>query len=142
MNNYRFDFSTKTLFITKEFADNANNPESDEYSILLKFQQDFPQMRVKNRTHRTPSKYSNSNGSITSRNQFKGLTYNHMEHFINALPRSEDYVREYMFVKDIGGYAATAKWFIEQFPNYRDDPLIYLYDNVDVIPAASIIEAA
>lgn len=142
MNNYRFDFSTKTMYITKEFAENANRPDSDEYALLLKFQQDFPQMKVVNRTHKKPSKYNNSNGSITSRNQFKGLTYDRMEHFINALPNKEEYVREYMFVKDVGGYALAAKWFMEQFPDYRDNPLVYLYENVEVIEAASIIEAA
>ena len=142
MKNYRFDFSTKTLYITKDFADKANTPDSDEYKLLLKFQQDFPNMRVVKRSHRTPSKYNNSNGFITSRNQFKGLTYDRMEHFINTLPRSEEYVREYLFVKDIGGYATAAKWFMEQFPNYRNNPLVYLYDEVDVVPAASVIEAA
>ena len=142
MKNYRFDFSTKTLYITKDFADKANNPISKEYELLLKFQKDFPQMKVENRTHKTPTRYRNSNGAITSRNQFKGLSYDRMEHFINALPRSEEYVREYLFVKDIGGYATAAKWFMEQFPNYRNNPLVYLYDEVDVVPAASVIEAA
>ena len=55
MNNYRFDFSTKTLYITKDFADKANNPISKEYELLLKFQKDFPQMKVEHRTHKTPT---------------------------------------------------------------------------------------
>lgn len=142
MNNYRFDFSTKTLYITKKFADEANNPKSNEYKLLLKFQKDFPDMRIINRTHKTPTKYNNSNGSTTSRNQFKGLTYDRMEHFINALPNSEAYVREYMFVKDIGGYALAAKWFMEQFPDFHSNPLVYLYNAVNVVSAASVFEAA
>ena len=33
MNTYKIDFTTKTIIITKEFADKASNPSSAEYHI-------------------------------------------------------------------------------------------------------------
>ena len=35
MKNYKFDFTTKTLTITKAFADEAEIPTTEEYAILM-----------------------------------------------------------------------------------------------------------
>ena len=45
--NYRIDFTTMTLTMTAEFADNAYNPATEEYAILTRLQKDFPQLRVR-----------------------------------------------------------------------------------------------
>ena len=35
---YQIDFTTKTLTITKEFSDNAQDPASKEFGILMNLQ--------------------------------------------------------------------------------------------------------
>lgn len=137
-STYNFDFATKTLTITKEFADNANIIGSSEYMIVKQLQNDFPNMVIEKRTHKTPSKYHNSNGIITVKNQFNNLSYDRMEHFIKAIPNSEKYLSSYEFIKDCGNYSLTAKWFMKQFPAYRTNPLFYLSNTVDVIDFSEI----
>lgn len=101
MNAYNVDFAKMTITITADFAKRMNNPNSEEYKTICRFRKDFPAMRIVNRTHRTPRKYvSSSTGEKFNCNQFKNLTYERMERFISALPKSEEYQREYNFVKN------------------------------------------
>ena len=65
-NAYVIDFSAQTLTLTAAFVDAANNPESDEYALLCQFQRDFPNLRIVRKTHKTPMRYRNSDGSTYS----------------------------------------------------------------------------
>ena len=98
------------------------------------------QMKIINRTHATPRKYvSKSTGETFNCNQFKNLKYENMEGFINGLSNSEDYMKPYLFLKNCGSlpltsrYTAVRRWFVAQFPDFRKNPLFYLYNNVPVI---------
>ena len=97
-------------------------------------------MKIINRTHATPRKYvSKSTGETFNCNQFKNLKYENMEGFINGLSNSEDYMKPYLFLKNCGSlpltsrYTAVRRWFVAQFPDFRKNPLFYLYNNVPVI---------
>ena len=84
---YQIDFTTKTLTITKEFSDNAQDPASKEFGILMNLQNAIPGLTVIRKTHATPRKYvSKSTGETFNCNQFKNLTFDNMEQFIKALP--------------------------------------------------------
>ncbi len=143
MENYKFDFTTKTLTITKAFADKAEkDPESDENKTILRFQKDFPEMSIRLRTHKTPKKYHTKSGEVYNCNQYKNLSYNKMERFINTLPEGEnrDKVKEaYNYLRYSAGLVQTStykivrEWFVAQFPEYRKDPLFYLYNEVVII---------
>ncbi len=130
---YGFDFTTKTLTITKAFAEKASNPENAEYKLLMKFHNDFPNLSVRQRTHRTPSSYKNANGTKTKNNQFKGLSVKRMEKYINALPNKDKFLTPFNFLKDNASYTRLAQWFMAQFPDYRENPLFYLTNDVKVI---------
>lgn len=141
MEAYSFDFASRTLTMTKAFAEKAaSDLNSDEYKIIKQFQSDIPNLRISYRTHCTPTKYKNSNGTTTKKNQFKGLTFERMEKFINAIPNSEQFLVPFTFLKEHSSYTQTAKWFMAQFPDYRSNPLYYYENDVKVINYADYIE--
>lgn len=144
--NYRIDFAKKTVVVTAAFASKAYDPESDEYKILKRLQQDFPDMKIERKTHRTPAKYTTKQGEEFSHNQFKNLTYERMEKFMSYIPGGAAYLKEYESIKNFAtdlngnGYPIVSKWFVAQFPNFRKDPMFYVYNTPTLIPAAQVIE--
>ena len=146
---YKVDFAAKTLTMTKAFEEKAQNPESKECAILMTLQNSIPGLIVERKTHATPRKYtSKSTGEKFNCNQFKNLTYDNMEGFINGLSNSEDYLKAYNFIKNCGSlpltsrYTAVRKWFAAQFPEFRKTPLFYFYNAVKVVDIAPFIQEA
>ena len=132
MEKFTFDAVSRTLTITAKFAYMMNDPESDESQLVAKFQTNFPDLRIAKRTHKTPTRYNTKSGETYTHNQFKDLTYDRMEKFISVLPQSKTYLAEYEVVKAFAcaakhnGYPVVRKWFVEQFPPVRKNPLFYL----------------
>jgi len=130
--NYRIDFTTMTLIMTADFANQAYIPTTEEYKILTRLQKDFPGLNIVRKTHRTPTKYTTKQGEEYTHNQFKDLSYDRMEKFISVLPQSKTYLAEYEVVKAFAcaakhnGYPIVRKWFVAQFPHFRKNPLFYL----------------
>lgn len=143
MENYKMDFTTKTLTITKAFADKAaKDAKSKENQILLRFLKDFPDLEIVRRTHKTPKNYTSKSGEKTKCNQYKNLTYKNMELFIKALPNKESKDKiwdAYNFLRYKAGsiqtstYKSVSEWFITQFPEFRKNPLFYLTNDIKVI---------
>ena len=147
MEKYKFDVVSQTLTVTANFADKMNDPSSDEYKLVVQFQSDFPNLKIAKRTHKSPSKCtSKDTGEKFNCNQFKNLSYDRMEKFIKALPKSESYLREYTFVKDFAsaiqtnGYTLVRKWFVAQFPEFRKNPLFYLSHSPELVSGATFLE--
>ena len=145
--NYRIDFTTMTLIMTADFADQAYIPTTDEYEILTRLKKDFPDLKVERKTHRTPAKYTTKQGEEYTHNQFKDLTYKRMEKFLSRIPNGAVYQKEYEWVKAFAtdlngnGYPIVRKWFVEQFPHFRKDPLFYLNNSPLVLHGQKFIEA-
>ena len=149
MKGYKIDFTASTITITADFAKKMNDPTSAEYKTISLIKKDFPQMKIINKTHKTPRKYvSKSTGETFNCNQFKNLKYENMEGFINGLSNSEDYMKPYLFLKNCGSlpltsrYTAVRRWFVAQFPEFRKNPLFYLYNEVKVIEATPFFQQA
>ena len=140
-NPYKIDFTKNTLTMTKAFAEKANDPNSEEYMTIQLIKADNPNIRISCRSHRTPTKYHNKDGSITTKNQFKGLSVERMERFIKALPNSEKYLEPFNFLKEQSTYTVLAKWFKAQFPNYATNPLYYLNNEVEVVELTEVLKA-
>ena len=149
MERYKMDFTTKTLIITKGFDEKAQNPFTAEGKILMKFQKDFPDLKIERMTHKTPAKYRTKSGEVYNCNQYKNLTYANMERFINALPEGESKTKvidAYTFLRYGAGlvqtktYKTVREWFVQQFPLYRKDPLFYLYNEVVIIDIKPILD--
>ena len=147
MKGYTLSLSAKTLTITKAFEDAVSKGEGEAYDLYTKFMREIPGLTVVRKTHKTPTKYtSKSTGETFNCNQFKNLKYENMEGFINGLPNKQDYLPAYNFIKNCGSlpltsrYTAVRKWFVAQFPEFRKNPLFYLYNEVKVVDIAPFIE--
>ena len=145
---YKVDFTSKTLTMTKAFEEKAQNPESKEFAILMNLQNSIPGLTVIRKTHATPSKYRTKDGETFNCNQFKNLTYDNMESFIKRLPNNKELEKSFDFLKNCGSlpltsrYTAVRKWFVAQFPEFRKNPLFYLYNEVKVVKIAPFIQEA
>ncbi len=73
IEKYKMNFATKTLTITKAFAEEALNPESAEAQIIANCRAACPDLRIAYRTHKS---------SKTS-NPAKGMTYDRITVIIN-----------------------------------------------------------
>ena len=146
MEKFQFDVISQTLTITAKFAKMMNDPQSDEYKLVQQFRKDFPNLTIAKKTHKSATQYTTKSGEKFNCNQFKNLTYDRMEKFIKALPKSESYLREYTFVKDFAsaiqtnGYTLVRKWFVAQFPEFRKNPLFYLSHSPELVSGATFLE--
>lgn len=146
MERYKFDAASKTLTITAAYAQKLNDMDSDEFKHYHAMMQAIPGLVVVNRSHRSPSKCtSTATGEKFKCNQFKNLTYDNMEKFMDALPHGNVYRKEYDFLKDYAsriqtnGYALVRRWFVAQFPHFRKNPLFYVYNTPTLVKASEVI---
>ena len=149
MEKYKINFTSATLTITKAFADKANNPNSDEYKLISQFKSDIPNLKIVLKTHKSPTKYHAKSGEVYNCNQYKNLSYDKMERFMDALPEGESkdkVIEAYNYLRYSAGlvqtstYKAVREWFVAQFPEYRKDPLFYLYNEVVIIDLKPILD--
>jgi hypothetical protein len=146
MEKFSFDVVSQTLTITAKFDKMMNDTKSDEYKLVQRFRKDFPNLTIAKKTHKSATSYTTKSGEKFNCNQFKNLTYDRMEKFISALPKNEGYLREYLFVKNFAsaiqhnGYALVRKWFVAQFPEFRKNPLFYLYNTPELVSGFAFLE--
>ena len=148
MEKYKLNVVNKTLTISKGFADAIANPTNDceEYNLYTRLMKEIPGLTVVRKTHRTPTSYTSSSGEKFSCNQFKNLKYENMERFMAALPDNEIYFEQYSFLRysaacvQTNRYALVRDWFIAQFPEFRKNPLFYLYNKPEIVKAATVLE--
>lgn len=145
MEKFSFDVVSQTLTITAKFAAMMNNPESEEYKLVAKFRNDFPNLRIAKRTHKSATHYTTKSGEKFNCNQFKNLTYDRMEKFLSRIPNGATYQKEYECVKGFAtdlngnGYPIVRKWFVEQFPEFRKNPLFYLNNSPKLISGIAFL---
>lgn len=147
MERYTLDVVSKTLIITEKFSKKLQDPDSDEFVLYTQLMATIPGLTVSRRTHTTPRHYtSQSTGEKFNCNQFKNLTYKNMETFMDGLPNSSQYHKEYDFLRDYAvsiqtnGYTLVRKWFVAQFPYFRKNPLFYVYNTPELISGTEFIE--
>lgn len=135
MKNYTMNFATKTLTMTKDFAEKAMIPNSEESNILLHLQNICPNLRITYKTHKTSAK-----------NPRKGLTFAKMEKYIRLYENANELLLAFSTVKAIAEvqpnkYEFVYRWFVSQFPNYNELPELengkLVAKVIDFIPSAS-----
>ena len=119
MREYKINFTTNTITVSKSFALAASDPSKPEFETLSKLQSAYPGMRIVHKTHRSPSK-ANAN---------KGLTYERMEGYINLHENAAKLLVTFEAVKAIAAkqknpYLFTRGWFMQQFPDFGNIPNI------------------
>lgn len=139
IGKYSIDFVKKTITVSSDFMKAMSNPNSEEYMLVKTLCVDFPSMKVVKRTHAKPKAYKTESGELYEHNQFKGLTYEKMEKFIEALSDNEAIKAEYekarAFAKaaNRNGYVYIRKWFMAQFPEYLKNPLFYINNSPMIV---------
>lgn len=146
MEKYKLDIVNKTLTISNEFGKAVASGKGDEYKLYTRLMKQIPGLTVVRKSHRTPTSYTSSSGEKFSCNQFKNLKYENMERFMAALPDNEVYFEQYSFLRysaacvQTNRYALVRDWFIAQFPEFRKNPLFYLYNKPEIVKAATVLE--
>lgn len=141
MESYKINPITKTLIVSAAFEKAMNDPTCEAYALYVQLQHDIPGLKVSRRTHKSPTKYRNKSGEVFRCNQYKHLTYENMERFIKALPKRDELMEVYNYIRYGAGlvqtscYAAVRRWFEAQFPDLRKNPLCYFNQDFKVITA-------
>ena len=145
MERSKFEPVSKTLVITEAFQKKMQDVTSEEFQYYAKLMIAIPNLKVVNRTHKTPRTYTTKEGETFHCNPSKNLKYKNMENFITGLPNGEQYMKEYMFLKERAAVVQTSrhnlvkKWFLEQFPNFRTNPLTYIYQTPELVSAEQFV---
>lgn len=138
MAYYKMNFATKTITISKEFAQKAQDPNSEESNILLHLQSICPGLKIAYLTHC---------GGF--RNPRKGLTFDKMERYIRLHDNAPELLYNFSVVKSIAElqankYEYVYRWFMEQFPNYGNIPEIkngkLITNVIEYIPTLTVNE--
>ena len=132
MERSKFEPVSKTLVITEAFQKKMQDVTSEEFQYYAKLMIAIPNLKVVNRTHKTPRTYTTKEGETFHCNPSKNLKYANMENFIAGLPNSTQDMHEYNFLKKHASVVQTSRyklvkdWFVTQFPEFRTNPLAYI----------------
>ena len=119
MTNYKMNFATKTLTISKEFANKAIScPNSRESQIIEQSRSLCPDLKIAYFTRRA-----------SSCKPYGGLTYTKMENYIKLYENAGELLKMFALVKEVAKIQKSkmkfvCDWFIKQFPNYEEMPEI------------------
>ncbi len=134
MKDYRMNFATRTLTISKAFAGKAVScPNSKEGQIMEQCRSLCPDLKIAYFSR----KASNSK-------PYGGITYTKMENYIKLYENSDELLEMFKLVKEVAKIQKCKRkfvynWFVAQFPNYEEMPEIRngkLYTPVIKIPEA------
>ena len=136
-NSYKVDHAARKIIISKDFARKASTIDSPEYDDLKQLREDFPNYKVK------PKK----NTLNPNKDTFKKLTYDVMRCFIATRYENDNEQQGFLqqfdkileFSKNQPGpYAYVKKWFLQNYPNYRDyHPMMKETEQIQSLAAAS-----
>ena len=116
MTGYKMNFATKTMTITKAFAAMAMKPNTAEANLLSQMKSLFPDLKITYRTHYNSKPHP-----------YKGLTNRRMETYISLHENADELMDTFETVKKIAEaqmnpHNFVCKWFLCQFPEYREIP--------------------
>lgn len=115
MKNYKMDFITNTLTITKDFERKAMNINSVEYQTLKQLKADFPSLRIVKKV------------SPKRKKSLARPTYDKMIKFLSCQTNFTILFKEFTEVKEYSKaqenpYQFVREWFFRSFPNYQSIP--------------------
>ena len=148
MERYTFDAVSRTLVMSADFARALNDYNSAESKLYRRMLKEIPNLNVERKTHKRPTSYIGANGKRSSCYPTKKLSYERMEKYMGALPEGQKFLDEYNKLRDkliemgLTPYATVARWFMKQFPLYRENPLFYVKNSVEIVDYAAFLESA
>ena len=105
----KIEFTTKTIEITKTFANKASNFGSEEYHALRTALHDLPNFEVAIKATAKPR-----------RTYMKGLTYEFMESFIALNDEDGSIMRDFQCLRQGCSYPEIKRWFLMRFPEINN----------------------
>ena len=97
----KIKFDSKTIEISKTFADKASRFGSMEYKELWTVTNELPNFRVVIKAAPTPR-----------RTYMKGLTYEYMESYISMVDEDGSLMRDFQCLRQGCNYATVKQWFM------------------------------
>ena len=105
----KIKFDSKTIEISKTFADKASHFGSMEYHELLIAMHDLPDFTVTIKMTRKPR-----------RTYTKGLTYEYMESYISMVDEDGSLMKDFQCLCQGCSYAEIKRWFFAKFPEVNN----------------------
>ena len=115
-NVLRIDFRKKSIIMDRTFAKNCADTRSEEYAHLQRVRADYPTFTVSTRTCKKNE----------SKESYKGLTYDYMEHYIlthegkDTVLEVLDEYNELRLIAECHSksrrYPAIKHWFLARYP--------------------------
>ncbi len=123
-NILKIDFAKKQIVMDRTFAKNSTDTRSEEYAHLQRVRCDYPTFTVTTRSCRKNE----------SKESYKGLTYEYMEHYI-LTHESKDTVLEVLdefyelrLIAECHSksrrYPAIKRWFLARYPEVAEFGLL------------------
>lgn len=123
---YKIDFLTNTITITKKFAEAASQMGNDEFTIMLELRK--MGMRIQTKTVER------------SKEQCSHLTYIKMQNYIACVANSDCYLADFEAIRrasmgQSNPYQYVRSWFEQTFPNHAALPELDENRKIVVTPA-------
>ncbi len=117
MKKYKIDHINHSIQLTKAFEEAAARCGSEEYELLRKLRDDFPEMKIVRKPRRTQKKAEPN----------RNLSYANMELYMSVFANAEELQAQFEIVKAMSKgqpspYKYVKDWFVRQFPDYRELP--------------------
>ena len=104
-------FATRTIEVTKTFAEKAAHFGSEEYQMLRAATKDFPEFQIVVKSVRRKKVINESDR----------LTYARMMDCLSSCDGSEELMVEFMKLREYGcNYGQIRKWFTTKYPEFNN----------------------
>ena len=120
--NYKIDYSTNTVTVSKSFAKAAGIIGSAAFEEMKELRKLGMMIRIQETSWR-------------KREAQRKWTYAQIERYLRNVENNDEYFAEFMTIRDAKGYASVWNWFRMTFPNYDKTPEIDSDHKIRVTPA-------
>ena len=123
----RIDVENNLILMNKAFEQAASIVDSDEYKLLQMARRDYPNYKVIRRTIKKNS----------SKECYRGLTYDFIRDYIMRHPRCDQKLREFNELLELSKchsirYPRIKQWFLESYPEVEEYNNKQKYDEMQV----------
>ena len=105
----KINFSSKTIEVTKTFANKASRFGSEEYTMLLTASRDLPDFTVVVKATKP-----------VRRSYTKSPTYEYMKDYISMSDEDGSLMRDFQILRQGCSYGEIKKWFMTVLPEFNN----------------------
>ena len=105
----KINFTSKTIEVTKTFANKASCFGSEEYTMLLTASRDLPDFTVVVKATKP-----------VRRSYTKSPTYEYMKDYISMSDEDGSLMRDFQILRQGCSYGEIKKWFMTKFPEFNN----------------------